>query len=165
MEQFEFFWGQESPFSNFHPCRFTLDDKVFENSEQAFMYKKAKMFGDEEIAAQILKSSDPKQVKHLGRLVLNFDNHIWEKKRVSIMYDVVATKFDQNPKLMDLLVNTHPKSLVEASPYDKIWGIGLSATDSRALSRDTWQGENLLGDILTEIRDNHIFYLKVAGTL
>ncbi len=165
MEQFEFFWGKASPFSNFYPCTFTLAGKTFKNSEQAFMYQKAMMFGDTEIADEILKTSDPKQVKQLGRAVMHFDNHIWERKRVSIMYDIVAEKFHQNPNLMKLLVATEGKSLVEASPYDKIWGIGLEATDSRALNRDTWQGENLLGEILTEIRDNHIFHLKVAQTL
>lgn len=146
-----YFWG--SVFSNFHKCSFKLLGQQFSSSEQAFMWCKAKAFKDEEIAAEILKYSDPKKVKALGRKVKNYDDAKWDMVRYELMVKVNEAKFSQNKDLLDILKETGNRKLVEASPLDKIWGVGLHYDDDAILDESNWVGKNLLGKALMDVRD------------
>jgi ribA/ribD-fused uncharacterized protein len=150
---YTFFFTEKSPFSQWYPCAFTVDGIAFSCAEQFMMHGKALLFGDHEIAKQILAATHPKQHKALGRKVTPFDDVMWKTKRVEIVKAGSRAKFTQNEELRALLLATKGTELVEASPYDRIWGIGLAATDPRAQDPKTWRGQNLLGKILTELRD------------
>lgn len=152
-ERFTFFFRPEAPFSQWYPARFELGGNVFTCAEQYMMYRKAILFGDAEIAAEILEATAPKQHKALGRKVRNFSEAIWKANREAIVTDGSHAKFTQNPELRQALLETAGTELVEASPFDRIWGIGLSATDQRAEDPSQWRGQNLLGKILTRVRD------------
>jgi ribA/ribD-fused uncharacterized protein len=151
--RFTFFFRPEAPFSQWHPARFELDGHVFNCAEQYMMYGKAVLFADAEIAAQILESSVPRQHKALGRKVHNFSDAVWKANREKIVADGSRAKFTQNTELRQALLETAGTELVEASPFDRIWGIGLAASDARAEDPKQWRGQNLLGKILTRLRD------------
>ena len=121
--------------------------------EQFMMEQKAKLFGDEEIRQQILESQEPNQIKSLGRKVRCFDQAIWDKAKYSIVLNGNWCKFSQNPDLSHFLLSTGDSVLVEASPYDAIWGIRLSADAPDAQNPLKWRGQNLLGFALMEVRD------------
>lgn len=154
MEKFTFFWA--GPFSQWHKSKMVIDGINFSTAEQYMMYSKAMLFGDTEIAEKILKTSNPKDQKALGRLVKNFDNKIWQKNCREIVYKGNYAKFTQDVTLKRQLLATAGTTLVEASPYDRIWGVGLAADDPRINDRSKWLGTNLLGEILTELRENLI---------
>lgn len=152
-----FFWG-EWP-SNWYPSEFTVnyDGKpyTFYNSEHYFMFVKAKVFGDEDTALEILLGGkDPKLAKTLGRKVKNYDDKVWDEKRYDVMLEACYHKFSQNEDLMEKLLDEElrGKGFVEGSPIDKVWGIGIhweEASDDES----TWKGQNLLGKVLNEVRD------------
>lgn len=121
--------------------------------EQFMMANKAELFGDNEIREQILQCSDPKQIMALGRKVRNFDETVWNEVKYSIILNGNYLKFTQNPELREFLLSTGDSVLVEASPYDGIWGIKMSQTDENVLNPCRWRGENLLGFALMEVRD------------
>lgn len=152
-QRFTFFFTEASPFSQWHRCRFEVGGHRFGCAEQYMMHGKAVLFGDAEIAAQILAADHPRQHKALGRKVRNFDDKVWRREREAIVLAGNRAKFTQNPELRAQLLATAGTTLVEASPYDRIWGIGLAATDPRAQDPATWRGQNLLGQILTRLRD------------
>ncbi len=116
----------------------------------------ALLFGDVEVAAQILAAVHPRDHKALGRKVRGFDDATWRSERERIVRDGNRAKFTQNAELRAKLVATRGTLLVEASPYDRIWGIGLAATDPRAKDPAKWRGQNLLGKILTALRDEEL---------
>ena len=149
-----FFWGTPSVFSNWHPATFVMDDLLFANSEQAFMYYKAKCFDDTVSMDNILKTHDPKEAKKLGRLVQGFEQDIWDVYKFDVMFNVLKHKFSQDRKMYIELMSTRGKHLVEASPYDKIWGIGLSVEDATNIDPDKWPGQNLLGKVLDNLRNS-----------
>jgi len=151
-EEFIFFW-KNSPFSQFYRCSFTINNQEYNCAEQYMMYQKAILFNDKDTANKIIKTINPNEIKKLGREVKNFDEQKWINNRESIVVQGNIAKFTQNSKLLDQLFKTNGKTLVEASPYDKIWGIGLSSDNPKAQDRTKWLGMNLLGKILTEIRD------------
>jgi len=122
-------------------------------AEQYMMASKACIFGDEEIKKEILETCCPKQMKSLGRKVRNFDTQIWDKTRHSIVLNGNYHKFAQNKDMRDILLGTGDKILVEASPMDTIWGIGLGASNPKATDPTSWRGSNLLGFALMEVRD------------
>lgn len=153
MEKFTFFWKSDSPFSQWHTARFTIDGIEFNCAEQYMMFMKAKLFNDEEIMTKILKQKSPMQHKALGRMVKGFKNDIWEKECIDIVYRGNLAKFTQNPELLEALLRTKGTTLVEASPLDKIWGVGLAEDNPKIKHRQNWKGKNLLGEILTRIRD------------
>ncbi len=101
-------------------------------------------------------SNHPKEQKSLGRLVANFDWDVWKDKAQDIVYDGNWAKFNQSKDLQKLLLDTEGTTLVEASPKDTVWGIGLAANDPLALDRSTWKGTNWLGQVLTAVRTNII---------
>lgn len=155
-----FFWGHtehgskvtKACLSNFYPCEFEFNDKMFNFSEQCFMYQKALLFNDFGFAEQILNETDVRQIKALGRKVKDFDNELWDKHKEDFMYNACYAKFSQNDELKDFLLNTGNREIVEASPVDNIWGIGFSS--DRAMENiDKW-GQNLLGKTLMKVRED-----------
>lgn len=160
--KFVFFWGHrpstdgsitKSCFSQWFDCRFTVDSVEYSTSEQYMMAQKALIFGDNMIYSEIMNASHPNEFKSLGRKISGFDEKIWNANKTDIVIKGNTAKFSQNPKLKDFLLGTNDRILVEASPYDKIWGIGMSAKDSGIMNPNCWQGENLLGFCLMEVRD------------
>ena len=117
------------------------------------MAGKAELFSDQEIREQILKCSDPKQIKALGRKVRRFDQKVWDKFKYAIVLNGNWCKFSQNRDLREFLLSTGDGVLVEASPYDNIWGIRLAASSPEAQDPMKWRGQNLLGFALMEVRD------------
>lgn len=121
--------------------------------EQYMMATKAKLFGDQEICELILKCSNPKEMKALGRKVQGFDQKVWDRFKYSIVLNGNWCKFNQNRALREFLLSTGDSVLVEASPYDNIWGIRLAANSPEAQDPMKWRGQNLLGFALMEVRD------------
>jgi len=152
MEKFTFFWS--GPFSQWYPAQFIIEGKTFTCAEQYMMYKKAEFFGDKEIAEKIMQVNDPKTQKMLGRKVSGFNVDEWNKNAKAFVYMGNYHKFIQNPKLLEKLMETKGTTLVEASPYDTIWGIGLSEDNINIFNRDKWRGTNWLGEVLTSLRDD-----------
>ena len=148
------FWG--SAFSNFYPCSFTEGGKVWKNSEQCFMAKKAEYFKDMEILEEILKAETPEKAKKLGRKVKNFDAEKWSKVCFDKMYDAVYAKFSQNNDLKELLLSSdfEGKSFVEGSPFDAIWGVKMDWRNPDIDNEKKWQGQNLLGKVLDKVRED-----------
>lgn len=121
--------------------------------EQYMMAAKAELFGDGKIRDQILKCSDPRQIKALGRKVRGFDQRVWDRFKYAIVLGGNWYKFSQNRDLREFLLSTGDSVLVEASPYDSIWGIRLSSSSPGAQDPMKWRGQNLLGFALMEVRD------------
>ncbi len=117
------------------------------------MYCKAKLFGDHEIAERILAAPEPKEQKALGRQVRRFDGGVWNRKRQGYDYQGALHKFQQNPTLAQYLIDTGDLELVEASPYDRIWGVGLDAHSPAILHKKLWRGTNLHGIETQRVRD------------
>jgi ribA/ribD-fused uncharacterized protein len=148
--------GDYRCFSQFFPSIFTMkyDGEVFEYNcaEQHHHQQKALLFNDHETAAKIMTKSNPAEQKRLGRLVKNFNQKMWLDNCYQTARRCNIAKFSQNPDLLSVLVSTKGKSLAEASTEDCVWGIGISAAQSK--SRVKWKGQNLLGKVLVDIRDN-----------
>ena len=127
----------------------------FSSTEKAFMFIKAKMFGDEAIAMQILITENPNECRKLGRMVKNYDEKVWDACRVQVFYDLNKAKYIQDGYLRRLLLDPKydNKIFVEASPIDKIWGVGLDEKDPLIDDERNWKGENNLGKIITQIRN------------
>ena len=116
------------------------------------MYEKAVLFGDIEIGNQILGCNTPGEAKKLGRKVKNFDPVIWDENKYRIVVRGNELKFVQNERLKEFLLKTNERVLVEASPVDKIWGIGMAVDNPKIEDPTSWKGENLLGYALMEVR-------------
>lgn len=152
IEAFTFFWN--GVFSQWHLCTFVIDNVLYNCAEQFMMAEKARLFGDDHTLQDILTTHRPREQKALGRQVKNFDPVKWDQNAKLIVYRGNMAKFEQNIRLYNELMMTKGTILVEASPYDKIWGIGLGAEDPRALNRETWLGTNWLGEVLTTLRED-----------
>jgi ribA/ribD-fused uncharacterized protein len=150
---FTFFFTEASAFSQWYRATFVVDGATFGCAEQYMMYGKAQLFGDAAVAAEILAADHPRQHKALGRKVKPFDDRTWRLNREAIVRAGNHAKFTQSAELRAQLLATRGTTLVEASPYDRIWGIGLAASDPRAADPAQWKGQNLLGKILTALRD------------
>lgn len=151
MEQFTFFWS--GPFSNWYPSAFEVDGVKYNCSEQYMMAEKARLFNDDAALTKILAYTNPKDQKACGRLVQKFNREKWDAVARDVVYKGCLAKFSQNPDLKEALLATVGTSLVEASPYDRIWGIGLAKEDPRALNRSKWRGTNWLGEVLDRVRE------------
>lgn len=151
-EEFAFFWG--GTFSQWAKSKFIIDGVEFNTCEQYMMYKKALMFHDYDVAKKIMETSNPRDQKALGREVKNFDKDTWEKYCRDIVYDGNVAKFTQNKELFAELMATGDKEFCEASPYDKIWGIGLDRDDPRAKDKKQWKGTNWLGQAIQRVRED-----------
>lgn len=151
-DKFTFFFG--GPFSNWKRCSF-IDDLGDEYNcvEQYMMAEKARIFGDDDTRLDILNSLNPREQKELGRKVVGFNAVYWSELSRNVVYKGCFYKFSQNDELLKVLLETKGTLLVEASPYDKIWGIGLGLDNPLKDDPKNWKGQNLLGEVLTEIRD------------
>ncbi|MEM6609580.1 MAG: NADAR family protein [Pseudomonadota bacterium] len=145
-----FFWN--GPFSQWYPCQFEIDGVAFTSAEQAMMHSKAQLFGDAQAAERIMAATDPGHQKALGRTVRGFSERVWRAKRYDIVLRNNTAKFSQNRGLRRKLFQTGEDILVEASPVDTVWGIGLDADAAARTDPADWPGENLLGKALTEVR-------------
>lgn len=121
--------------------------------EQFMMAEKARLFGDQIVYKKILRCREQKEIKALGRQVKRFDEQTWQQNRELIVLKGNIEKFAQDEELKNYLLGTGENILVEASPYDKVWGIGLDAGDGNANKPERWCGLNLLGFALMEVRD------------
>lgn len=157
-----FFWGHQpskdgrittSCLSQWWPAPFSVSGLTYPTAEHWMMAGKARLFGDEPVARQILSAGSPRQAKQLGRQVSRFDAAKWDTEKYRIVTEGSFEKFRQHPALGAFLLSTGDQVLVEASPVDRIWGIGLAADDERAGNPLLWRGENLLGFALMEARD------------
>jgi ribA/ribD-fused uncharacterized protein len=157
-EKFTFFWA--GTFSQWAESPFKIDGVAFNTAEQYMMYKKALLFNDFKVAEKIMGESNPRKQKALGREVKGFDRSRWERYCKQFVYEGSYAKFTQNPKMLAELLATDGTSLVEASPEDNIWGIGLGKDSPLAQSRDTWKGTNWLGEILDVVRKEVINLMK-----
>jgi ribA/ribD-fused uncharacterized protein len=159
--EFLFFWGHRPRrdgsigpgcLSQWWPAPFTVDGLEFATAEHYMMWAKAMLFGDHGIAGQVLTVEHPNAAKTLGRRIAGFDEQTWQKHRFDIVVAGNLAKFGQHPDLGAFLLGTGERVLVEASPVDRIWGIGLAADDPAAGDPDRWRGPNLLGFALMRVR-------------
>jgi ribA/ribD-fused uncharacterized protein len=155
------FWGHKAKaantvgkhvFSQWWPAPFKVDGSRYPTAEHFMMAEKARLFGDEEMLEQIRRAETPGDAKKLGRKVRGFDQTRWEAAAFDLVTRGNVAKFGQNAELKAYLLKTGEKVLVEASPLDRIWGIGLAAGDARASDPRHWQGRNLLGFALMAAR-------------
>ena len=150
MSDYHFFWS--GPLSNWYPSTFKWQDEEFNCVEQYMMFYKALTFGDFGTADEIMLTKNPKEQKALGREVSNFNIDIWNNISYTIVFGGCLAKFKQNKDVRDILIATGDKILVEASPYDRIWGIGYSEENALKVSPDSW-GYNRLGKVLMDVRN------------
>lgn len=157
-----YFWGHrpsadgsvsKSCFSQWWNSSFIVDGNRFPTAEHWMMAQKALLFNDQDIFMQILLAKSPAEAKQLGRKVARFDQTIWEENAFKIVVEGNYHKFSQNPELKAFLIGTNDRVLVEASPVDKIWGIGMAENDPNIGNPRQWNGLNLLGFALMEVRD------------
>lgn len=157
-----FFWGHqprkdaqigESCFSQWWEAAFEVDGIIYKTAEHWMMARKAELFRNEELVAEITACSSPAEAKKLGREVENFDEQRWSAVKFDLVKQGSFHKFSQNPSLRDYLIHTGERILVEASPTDTIWGIGLKKDTEYIENPSTWRGQNLLGFALMEVRD------------
>jgi hypothetical protein len=156
------FWGHrpnrsdtvdKSCLSQWYPSPFTLDGTTYPTAEHAMMAGKARLFGDEVALEGVLASRTPGEAKAWGRRVRGFVEERWCAHRFALVVEANVAKFGQAPALASFLRNTHQRVLVEASPVDRIWGIGLAADHPDVTVPRRWRGENLLGFALMEARE------------
>jgi len=165
LEKFTYFWRSVSPFSQHFKCEFAVDGRLYNCTEKWMMQQKCIVFGHPEIAKKIMQMEDPKAMKRAtqSRGIPNFDQSVWERYAFGIVHEGIMHKFGQNLELYLALENTKRTTLVEASPYDKVWGCGCREHESAAQQRETWRGDYLLGQILTEVRDE-VMAERAQGT-
>ena len=144
-----FFWG--GIHSQWCTTRFEENGKVFTCCEQYMMYHKAMLFNDKAVAQQILREHNPREMKRLGRLVKKFDARTWDKHKFNIVYRGNLLRALQDQEFRDALIASGNRVIVEASPYDRVWGIGYDAGNALQ-NKDSW-GENLLGKVQMQVRD------------
>ena len=149
---YHFFYG--GPLSQWYPSDFIIEGKKFNTAEQFMMYSKAILFNDDFIAHKIRTTDDPHKQKALGRMVKNFDKQKWNLVAREIVYIGNYAKFTQNHEVLKYLLDIKEKLIVEASPYDKIWGIGLDEVSAAKTPKSQWKGKNWLGVVLTRVRDS-----------
>ena len=152
MSDYVFFWN--GPFSQWYHSPFELEGLSFVTAEQWMMWNKAMLFNDISTAGQIMLTQTPREQKALGRRVKNFNDEEWMKHAYDIVVVGNTAKFISNGGLLPILGRTRGKTLVEASPYDRRWGIGMSANDPGVEDPKNWKGENLLGKAITQVRIN-----------
>ncbi|MES2740598.1 MAG: NADAR family protein [Pseudomonadota bacterium] len=156
-----FFWGHtaasglvvdKSCLSQWYLAPFEADGALYRSAEHYMMAHKALLFGDQAAYRAMLTAATPAQVKALGRQVRGFDEALWQTARVDIVLAANLAKFSQHPRLARFLLSSAGQVLVEASPVDPVWGVGLAATDPAIMSPARWIGLNLLGFALMRVR-------------
>lgn len=139
-------------FSQWYQSPFIVEGIQYLTAEQYMMSRKALLFHDYEILGRILNQKDPHECKMLGKQVRGFKGYIWDEHKEDIVYRANLAKFSQNYEIQEILLKTGTATLAEASPYDRIWGIGRHADDPKAKDPALWKGENLLGQALMRVR-------------
>lgn len=139
--------------SNWYPSRFVVSGTEYSSMEQYMMHQKAICFQDTDVASQIMATDDVAEIKQLGRIVVGYDDNVWNGIRQIVVYEGLLAKFSQNEELKSMLKGTGKSILAECAVKDRIWGIGLSMSDPNRLDRSKWQGKNLLGYTLMIVRD------------
>jgi len=161
--KFLFFWGHQaskdgtitkSCFSQWWELPFVVAGICYNTAEHWMMAEKARLFKDEKIEQQILDVSHPHDAKKLGRKVKNFEPKLWNEHKYEIVKKGNYYKFSQDKDLKQFLIQTKNRVIVEASPRDRIWGIGMSQNNENANNPNLWRGQNLLGFALMEVRDS-----------
>lgn len=159
--EYLYFWGHRQKstsyitktcLSNWYSTRFKINGHTYTTSEQYMMAQKALLFNDLFIYEAILNADTPRESQKLGRKVQGFNQSIWNSNKFKIVVQGNLAKFSQNRLLGNFLIQTGSKILVEAAPNDKVWGIGMSESDTRAVDPNNWDGLNLLGFALMEVR-------------
>ena len=156
-----YFWGHTpnpkkvtaACFSQWYDCYFEVEGVRYHTTEQFMMASKARLFGDEEVFQEIMTSDSPYDYKKLGRKIRGFEQASWDAKKYEIVVEGNKAKFGQNSDIKEFLLSTGDALLAEASPYDDIWGIKLDRETAMKGTVEQWQGENLLGCALMEVRD------------
>lgn len=156
-----YFWGHTpnpkkmttACFSQWYDCYFTVDGEQYHTAEQFMMASKARLFGDEEVFQEIMAADNPSDYKKLGRKIRGFEHTLWDARKFDIVVEGNKAKFSQNPDIREFLLSTGDAIIAEASPYDKIWGIGLDREQALKGTVEQWKGENLLGCVLMDVRD------------
>ena len=156
-----FFWGHQTGksgvtaacLSQWHEAPFVVDGTRYPTAEHFMMARKADLFGDTSTSKQILQAPNPAAAKALGRQVRGFDEAAWVRHRFAIVVRANQAKFAQNPEIGEFLRQSGARILVEASPVDRVWGVGLAQDDDRITNPNLWHGLNLLGFALMQVRD------------
>jgi ribA/ribD-fused uncharacterized protein len=159
--KYVFFWGHQpgkngvtsSCFSQWYEAPFVVEGHRYATAEHYMMAEKAALFGDAETRAEVLQAPNPGAAKALGRKVRGFEETRWTEHRFGIVVRANEAKFSQNAELGQYLSQTGARVLVEASPVDRIWGVGLAADDEKVNDPNQWQGLNLLGFALMQVRE------------
>jgi len=160
--KFLFFWGHQPNkdgsagkgcFSQWWESDFEIDGIVYKSAEHFMMAEKARLFNDQESLKKIIDSKHPHDAKKLGRKVLNFNPKTWDEYKFDVVVKGNLAKFSQHDELKKFLIQTNDRILVEASPVDNIWGIGMAADNENVMNPNLWKGHNLLGYALMEVRD------------
>lgn len=160
--EYLYFWGHHPRrdgsvgpgcLSQWWPAPFTVDGVRYATAEHWMMAGKARLFGDAEAERRVLAAVAPAAAKAEGRRVRGFDDVVWERERYALVVEGSRHKFADHPELREYLLATEGRILVEASPLDRVWGIGLAAEDERAADPARWLGLNLLGFALMDARD------------
>lgn len=152
-----FYWG---PFDQWFPAPFTLEGNSYDSVEHWMMAEKARFFGDQETLQLILAAPSAEEAKALGRQVRGFDAVAWAKVARDVVFRGNVEKFSL-PLFREFLLGTTGITLIEASPTDCIWGIGLASDDDARFSRQQWRGRNWLGEVLMAVR----MHLNLGGAL
>jgi ribA/ribD-fused uncharacterized protein len=153
MHDFTFFYSSLHPFSNWYMMPFVHRGKQYNCGEQYMMYQKAILFKDYDVAEMILEQSNPRNQKFLGREVRGFVEGAWNAVCRPLMVEGLTSKFRQDTYCLNTLLDTGDTVIVEASPTDRIWGVGLAANDPLILDPKNWRGTNWLGQVLMEVRN------------
>ena len=155
------FWGHtpakdgsvsKTCFSQWYVAPFEVDGVDYPTAEHFMMAGKARLFGDQAALRRVLEATTPGAVKAIGREIAGFDDDAWREHRWAIVVNANMGKFSQDERLRRFLLDTGERVLVEASPVDTIWGIGLAADDADMANPAAWKGLNLLGFALMEVR-------------
>ncbi len=155
-----FFWGHQKPksgvtkscLSQWYESSFDIGGITYQTAEHYMMAEKARLFRDKESELKVIKAKNPGEAKKVGRSVNNFNEGLWRQHRFNIVIKGNTAKFKQNPELKEFLITTGNRVLVEASPVDRIWGIGMASDHPSVENPNLWKGLNLLGFALMEVR-------------
>ena len=150
MEEFKFFW--KGPLSQWYLSSFVVDNVMYNCAEQFMMAEKARLFKDIDSEMKIMSTKSPREQQAIGRQVKDFHLQKWNSVARDIVTRGNIAKFSQNEDLKIILLSTDGMTLVEASPFDKIWGIGMAETDVDIHDKSKWRGTNWLGECLMNAR-------------
>jgi len=158
-EYIHLFW--KSNLSQWTRSQFPMEGSTYNCAEQAMMAEKARLFGDDETLKRIMEEREPGEQKNLGREIKNFDQKTWDDAKFDIVKKINLFRFSHDKQAREDLLATGHKIIAEANPHDKIWGIGMGSKNPDAQCPSKWNGENLLGKVLMEVRDKWKFEVKL----